>query len=86
MAVHDLGGPIGLYWACRNPERVERLALLNTIVYPEMSWAVVAFVATTRLPLVRRLMTSAWGLRMALRIGVADSRRLDDAGRGHGTG
>ena len=20
LAVHDLGGPVGLYWACRNPE------------------------------------------------------------------
>lgn len=76
LAVHDLGGPIGLYWACHNPDRIERLALLNTIVYPEMSWAVVAFVASTKLPLIRNLMTSGWGLRMALRLGVGDRSRL----------
>jgi haloalkane dehalogenase len=31
LVVHDLGGPVGLYWASQNPERLERLAILNTI-------------------------------------------------------
>ena len=31
LCVHDLGGPVGLWWACQNPGRVRSLALL----YPE---------------------------------------------------
>src|ERR1700722_19545561 len=50
LAVHDLGGPVGLSWAMLEPARRERLALLNTIVYPELSWAVIAFGAACRLP------------------------------------
>ncbi len=78
LVVHDLGGPIGLYWACRNEGRVDKLALLNTIVYPELSWAVVAFVAVCRLPGLGPLMASPFGIRQAMRMGVADRTRLSD--------
>lgn len=78
LAVHDLGGPVGLYWASRRPEILDRLAILNTIVYPEMSWAVVAFVAACKLPLIRSVMTSPWGLGKSLRFGVHDTSRLRD--------
>src|SRR3954470_17842916 len=30
IGVHDLGGPIGIHWAVHHPERVTKLALLNT--------------------------------------------------------
>ena len=40
LAVHDLGGLIGLFWAVRHPRRVKQLVLLNTLLYPETSWAV----------------------------------------------
>lgn len=72
LAVHDLGGPVGLYWACRHPERLQRLAILNTLVYPEFSWAVVLFVSACKLPGLRSLMASPAGLRLAMRVGVAD--------------
>lgn len=78
LVVHDLGGPIGLYWACRNSGRLDKLALLNTLVYPEVSWAVVLFVAAIRLPILRSIMASPWGLRQALKIGVHDRTRLTD--------
>src|SRR3954466_6795415 len=44
IAVHDLGGPIGVHWALSRRERVTKLALLNTLVYPEFSEAVIAFI------------------------------------------
>lgn len=72
LAVHDLGGPVGLYWACRHPERLRRLAILNTLVYPEFSWAVVLFVSACKLPGLRSLMASPTGLRLAMQVGVAD--------------
>lgn len=83
LAVHDLGGPVGLYWACHNPDRLQRLALLNTLVYPRLSWAVVLFIAACRTPGLRTYISSPRGLRAAMRFGVSDPRRLtEDAIRG----
>ena len=92
LVVHDLGGPVGLYWACHNPERVQKLALLNTLVYPEPSWAVVAFVAACRTPGVRALLVSlptpqdvlcaldeAEAVLAAARPIASDGHELDDA-------
>lgn len=76
LVVHDLGGPVGLHWASKRAERIERLVLLNTIVYPEMSAAVLAFVAACRIPGLRRVLTSRWGLERALRLGVGDVSHL----------
>jgi haloalkane dehalogenase len=78
LVVHDLGGPIGLYWASRHPERLSRLALLNTLVYARPSWAVVAFVAAARAPGIRSWLTSPRGLRFAMRFGVHDKERLTE--------
>jgi haloalkane dehalogenase len=32
LVVHDIGGPIGLEWAIRNPDRVLSVTLLNTVL------------------------------------------------------
>jgi pimeloyl-ACP methyl ester carboxylesterase len=77
LAVHDLGGPVGLYWAATHPERVRRLCLLNTIVYPQLSWAVLLFMALNKLPGVRDLFTSPRGLRWAMSFGVANPLPAD---------
>ena len=58
LAVHDLGGPIGLHWTVRNPERVTRLALLNTLVYPQFAPSVIEFVTTLSTPGKREQATS----------------------------
>jgi pimeloyl-ACP methyl ester carboxylesterase len=72
LAVHDLGGPVGLYWAVQHPARVRKLAILNTLVYPQVSWAVAAFVAASYLPGLRSFLVSPRGLALALQLGVAD--------------
>lgn len=76
LVVHDLGGPIGLHWACEHPERIRELVLLNTIVFPDMSWAVKLFVASTMMPGVRRALSSPWGIEQAMRFGVSDKGRI----------
>ncbi|MEM6454734.1 MAG: alpha/beta fold hydrolase [Acidobacteriota bacterium] len=38
LILHDFGGPFGLAWAIRHPERVGRIALLNTFFSPTMRW------------------------------------------------
>lgn len=74
LCVHDLGGPVGLYWAVHQPERITDLCLLNTLVYAELHWAVTAFLLGARLPGVRSLATSKRGLQLALAAGVARTR------------
>ncbi|MFB9907590.1 alpha/beta fold hydrolase [Allokutzneria oryzae] len=34
LVLHDWGGPIGMAWAARHPERVSRLVMLNTAAFP----------------------------------------------------
>jgi pimeloyl-ACP methyl ester carboxylesterase len=79
LAVHDLGGPIGLHWTVRNPERVTRLALLNTLVYPQFSPAVIEFVTTLTTPGKREQATSPEGLaELARDVMPDDFEGLDD--------
>ena len=75
LVVHDLGGPIGLHWLAGQRERVRELVLLNTIVFPEMSWMVYAFVLSARIPGIRSLLASPWGPRAAMRLGIRDPER-----------
>jgi pimeloyl-ACP methyl ester carboxylesterase len=78
IAVHDLGGPVGVHWAIRNPQRVTKLALLNTLLYPELSEAVVEFVRLLRNPESRDRLTSPAGLESVMRRGLVDQSRLTD--------
>ena len=77
LAVHDLGGPVGVHWAIHNQDRVEGLALLNTMVYPQTSWAVKLFIVTCTLPVARSWITSPAGIKFAMRLGVNDKPRMD---------
>jgi pimeloyl-ACP methyl ester carboxylesterase len=76
LAVHDLGGPIGVHWALHHPERVTKLALLNTLVYPEFSEAVFEFVRACSTPGLREQITSPGGIEAAMRLGLADEGHL----------
>ena len=75
LAVHDLGGPIGVRWALDNPERVSRLALLNTLLYPDFDPTVMEFVTTLATPEKRDELTSPAGLEYVVRLGLSS----DDA-------
>lgn len=76
LAVHDLGGPIGVHWGMRG--RVTRLALLNTLLYPEVSPAVADFVATLATPERRGELTGPDGLADVMRLGLADPAHLTE--------
>ncbi len=70
LVVHDLGGPVGVYWAVNHPEKVVRLALLNTLVYPEFSWAVKLFGIGIRMPVIKYWLAGPSGIAFAMRLGV----------------
>ena len=38
LVVHDFGGPYGLAWAVKNPTKVRRLAIMNTIFFADYKW------------------------------------------------
>lgn len=81
LVVHDFGGPIGLSYAIAHPERVARLVILNTWMWPLDDDA--------RIVRGSRLASSVIGRLLYLRLnasprwlipaGFADRRRLDPA-------
>jgi haloalkane dehalogenase len=78
VAGHDLGGPIAVHWVLGNADRVERLGLLNTLLYPEFSDAVVEFVRILNTPAERDKLVSAEGLAELMRFGVTDPTVISD--------
>jgi len=76
LVVHDLGGPIGLWWAKQNEEVVASYVLLDTIIYPEFSWAVKLFVAMTLMPGVKNWFSGPSGLKFAMRLGLKNKGQL----------
>ena len=78
LVVHDLGGPVGVHWALHRPGRVSRLAILNTLLYPEFDPSLIEFVSQLLDDTRRDELVSDDGLRAALRTGVHDPAALDD--------
>ena len=76
LCVHDLGGPIGLYWALRHPGRVPKLVILNTLVYPETSWAVKLFLLAMKVPGIRDYLVSPKGIVASMKLGVVHKERM----------
>lgn len=77
LAVHDAGGPIGLYWAMNSTRRLDRLAILNTLIYPEISLIERSFLAACRVPGLSSFLATPWSLRQTLRFGVKHPGRLE---------
>jgi len=67
-----------VHWTVTRPERVTKLALLNTLVYPEFSEAVMQFIKACSTPETRDFLTGPEGLEAAMRLGLADETKLTD--------
>jgi pimeloyl-ACP methyl ester carboxylesterase len=77
LVVHDLGGPIGLSWAIQNPEKVRRLAILNTLYSTAYRWHLWARIWRTPLLGELSLASMNWPLfKWSIRRG---SRNLSEA-------
>ncbi|HJU18633.1 MAG TPA: alpha/beta hydrolase [Stellaceae bacterium] len=74
LAAHDFGGPFGLAWALRFPERVRRLVLINTLFFSDYRWHFWARVWRT--PVLGEA-------AMALMTRPLFARELDRGGAGH---
>jgi haloalkane dehalogenase len=65
-----------MFWAVRHPQRVKNIVVLNTLVYPETSWAVKLFLLALRTPGLRDFLVSPKGLVGAMQFGVVHKDRL----------
>lgn len=78
LGVHDLGGPIGLYWMINHIEKVERLILFNTVIYPEFSFMVKLFGLATVVPGIKTALISPWGIKRSMYFGVYQKHKLNE--------
>lgn len=77
LVVHDLGGPVGLYWAAHYPQRVCGIVVLNTFVFPEVHWTVTAFLLALRTPGLRDFVVSPRRIVGAMKLGVVHKERMN---------
>jgi len=76
LVVHDFGGPIGLAWAVQHPEKVRRLAMINTVFSSKYRWHFWARIWRTPVLGELSLATMTWPLfRWSIRKG---SRHLSE--------
>lgn len=67
LIAHDIGGPPAILWASENEERVERLILLNTIIYPFKTKLDAMSEVLLHLPVLKDIFVSPFGLRQVMR-------------------
>jgi haloalkane dehalogenase len=70
LVCHDLGGPIALLWALRNPERLARLVITDTMPYQDLPLMIRLMLPVARLPGLGRALVSRRGLRLMLQLGT----------------
>lgn len=68
LVVHDIGGPFGLAWAVRHPEKVRSIAIMNTVFQSEYRWHRYGRICRTPiLGELLQLLTTQSGLARSLR-------------------
>lgn len=67
IVAHDIGGPPAILWASEHPERIRQFILLNTVLYPFSTPLDKMSHAMFRVPLIKNLIVSPFGLKMLMR-------------------
>ena len=81
LVVHDIGGPIACEWAVRNPERVQSLTALNTLLDPatfRRPWMMAPFAVRGLGELWLRSPRTAFGMIIRWQ-GIADQSAITTA-------
>ncbi|MEM7371768.1 MAG: alpha/beta fold hydrolase [Bacteroidota bacterium] len=66
LVAHDVGGPPAILWASENQKRVRQLILLNTVIFPFSTPLDKMSHFFFRVPLIREVLVSHFGLRMLM--------------------
>ena len=67
LVAHDIGGPPTLLWASENEDRVKRLILLNTVVYPFKTQMDALSEFLMGIPVIKNVLVSDFGLQSILK-------------------
>ena len=67
IVAHDIGGPPAILWAAENPERVRRLVLLNTVLYPLKTKMDASSEVLFKTPILWKILMSSFGLKQIMR-------------------
>ena len=83
IVAHDIGGPPAILWAGENEDKMERLVLLNTVIYPFKTNLDALSELLLGIPLVNDLFVSQFGLKNVMKTNTrsgdnAIGRRIDD--------
>lgn len=71
---HDIGGPPAVIWAAANPHRVERIVLLNTMLYTFHTPLDRVSELLFKVPGLKHLMASDYGLRRIVKSNTKSQR------------
>lgn len=74
LVVHDIGGPFGLAWAVKHPEKVRSVVIMNTVFASDYRWHL--FGRLWRMPIVGELVQALTSRRGFTRELQRASRKL----------
>lgn len=74
LVVHDFGGPFGLAWAVKHPDRVRRIVIMNTTFFSDYRWHTWAKI--WRAPVLGEISMLGMNRRLFLREMRRGSRKL----------
>ncbi|GAB5553928.1 MAG: alpha/beta fold hydrolase [Saprospiraceae bacterium] len=66
IIAHDIGGPPAILWAHQNQARVQRLILLNTVLFPFSTPLDKISHTLFRLPIIKAIVASPFGLNLVM--------------------
>ena len=67
IVAHDIGGPPAILWASENQERVKRLILLNTVIYPFSTFLDKMSHSLFEIPVIKEIIMSPFGLKTLIK-------------------
>lgn len=84
IIAHDVGGPPAILWTSENQGRVNRLIVLNTIVYPFSTALDQLSHVLFKTPVIKNIIMSSFGLKILMNVimtkggGVAHRNRINE--------
>ena len=68
IVAHDVGGPPAILWASENEEQVNRLILLNTVIYPFSTSLDKLSHVLFNIPIIKDILVSPFGLKRIMKM------------------
>ena len=79
LVVHDIGGTIGLLWTVRNIDKINKLVITDTIIFPELKGILLSMrllILFAKLPFLKNILASNYIIEEIMRLGVYRKSKL----------